>query len=286
MTTKTLDHIVHLTPPGSVDQTAQQFKDLGFKVVRGGKHTDGLTENVQVALSDGVYLELISFIHPVSWYPPGSPERLKRENHKWAGMPHGWIDYAFLGNGTEKEGERISDIVNDRATSDGSGDIYIPETRGGRERPDGQMVKWLLTSPITNKVATVPFFCGDVTDRLLRVPIYSLQVPMEPHSNIEHPSTALGIAHVRLACNLSNAQALAQDITYVVGDSPKRLSPTYFEWELRSIYPTAGGPSRLILEAVDGISGHSISELGIYVEKAPEQDSSTTPYGKIAWVRA
>ncbi|KAL0059398.1 hypothetical protein AAF712_013839 [Marasmius tenuissimus] len=260
MTTKTLDHIVHLTPPGSVDQTAQQFKDLGFKVVRGGKHTDGLTENVQVALSDGVYLELISFIHPVSWYPPGSPERLKRENHKWAGMPHGWIDYAFLGN-------------------DGSGDIYIPETRGGRERPDGQMVKWLLTSPITNKVATVPFFCGDVTDRLLRV-------PMEPHSNIEHPSTALGIAHVRLACNLSNAQALAQDITYVVGDSPKRLSPTYFEWELRSIYPTAGGPSRLILEAVDGISGHSISELGIYVEKAPEQDSSTTPYGKIAWVRA
>ena len=29
--TKTLDHIVHLTPPGTVDRAMQQFKDLGFK---------------------------------------------------------------------------------------------------------------------------------------------------------------------------------------------------------------------------------------------------------------
>lgn len=29
--TKILDHIVHLTPPGTVEQTSQQFKDLGFK---------------------------------------------------------------------------------------------------------------------------------------------------------------------------------------------------------------------------------------------------------------
>jgi hypothetical protein len=31
MTTKTLDHIVHLTPPGTVQQTAEQFRGLGFK---------------------------------------------------------------------------------------------------------------------------------------------------------------------------------------------------------------------------------------------------------------
>lgn len=31
--TKTLDHIVHLTPPGSVHHVSQQFRDLGFKCV-------------------------------------------------------------------------------------------------------------------------------------------------------------------------------------------------------------------------------------------------------------
>ena len=31
--TKTLDHIVHLTPPRSVHHVSQQFRDLGFKCV-------------------------------------------------------------------------------------------------------------------------------------------------------------------------------------------------------------------------------------------------------------
>ena len=29
--TNTLDHIVHLTPPGTVDQVTAQFQELGFK---------------------------------------------------------------------------------------------------------------------------------------------------------------------------------------------------------------------------------------------------------------
>ena len=28
--TKALDHIVHLTPPGTVEEASRQFKDLGF----------------------------------------------------------------------------------------------------------------------------------------------------------------------------------------------------------------------------------------------------------------
>ncbi|EEB95707.1 hypothetical protein MPER_05280, partial [Moniliophthora perniciosa FA553] len=46
--TNILDHIVHLTPPGSVEETARQFRDLGFNVLPGGRHADGLTENALV----------------------------------------------------------------------------------------------------------------------------------------------------------------------------------------------------------------------------------------------
>ena len=60
--TKTFDHIVHLTSPGSIHDTAEQFRQLGFKSVRsllnifaplmlpisvidGGTHASGLTAN-------------------------------------------------------------------------------------------------------------------------------------------------------------------------------------------------------------------------------------------------
>lgn len=33
ISTKILDHIVHLTPPGSVEATSEQFRKLGFKYV-------------------------------------------------------------------------------------------------------------------------------------------------------------------------------------------------------------------------------------------------------------
>jgi hypothetical protein len=61
--TRTLDHIVHLTPPGTFRDTADQFRELGFKfrveifvtisnplivpprVISGGTHANGLTAN-------------------------------------------------------------------------------------------------------------------------------------------------------------------------------------------------------------------------------------------------
>ena len=60
--TRTLDHIVHITPPGTFHETAEQFRQLGFKsvcfsltyftlltlptrVIDGGTHAGGLTAN-------------------------------------------------------------------------------------------------------------------------------------------------------------------------------------------------------------------------------------------------
>lgn len=90
---------------------------------------------------------------------------MRRDGHPWAVKPPGWIDYAFLGNGSHTR--RISDIINKRAEEDASGVEYYGELDGGRERPDGQILKWLISFPKTR--GTLPFFCGDVTPRKLRV---------------------------------------------------------------------------------------------------------------------
>ena len=35
------------------------FSDVGFTCVKGGQHADGVTANVLITLTDGVYLELV-----------------------------------------------------------------------------------------------------------------------------------------------------------------------------------------------------------------------------------
>lgn len=117
---------------------------------------------------DGVYLELICFTHPPSHYPPGSPERQERDTHRWASKSLGWIDFAFLGNGSF-DPPRISDVINERAKQDGSGAKYISEQAGGRKRSDGRELKWVISAPEGEKGGTLPFFCGDVTPREWRV---------------------------------------------------------------------------------------------------------------------
>ena len=69
--TRTLDHIVHLTPPGTFRETAEQFRQLGFKfssilrhhidplissirVISGGTHADGLTANSLIVRSSSL----------------------------------------------------------------------------------------------------------------------------------------------------------------------------------------------------------------------------------------
>jgi len=128
-------------------------------------------------LSDGVYLELISFTHPASHYPINSPERRKRDHHRWASKSPGWIDYAFLGNGSTDHERSISNVINRRAAKEGTaGDvIYVPEVPGGRKRPDGVELKWLISSSQRDEqIGVLPFFCGDVTPRDLRVSAIAL----------------------------------------------------------------------------------------------------------------
>ena len=157
-----IDHIVILVD--DLDQAVQTYTDVGFTVVPGGEHTGGATHNALVAFQDNSYLELIAFKRP----DPG---------HRWSGKWPGIVDFALLPDA----------IADDLDAARRRGVDYQGPLPGGRLRPDGQQVDWQLGLP---PAPGLPFLCGDVTPRALRVPSGAAQ---------EHANGALGVARVYVA---------------------------------------------------------------------------------------
>jgi len=196
--TTILDHIVHLTPVNSLDATVADFKELGFTVIPGGTHTDGLTSNALIILGDGVYLELLIFN---TSSPPAS--------HPWASRQPGWIDAADLGTD-----EMIYQLINDRYRTT----LYKPAKAGGRltKTPDGKEreLKWKITkSDSTHAKGELPFFCEDITPREWRV-------PTSPPSNAKHSNGVLGIAYLSYIAPESNLEAFSSQLKAVYGSEP------------------------------------------------------------------
>lgn len=296
---RTLDHIVHLTPPGTIYKTAKQFRELGFNVIAGGTHAGGLTANSLIVLPDGTYLELISFTHPESHYPHSSPSHDARHHHQWANKENGWVAYAFLG--ALDAAPPISAILNGRLKAVSSETRYSPEVSGGRTRPDGVDLKWELTTPARwaekEGGSRLPFFCGDVTPRELRV-------PTRPESNTVHPNDAQGVAHLRVLAPPRTFAAVSAEFTAILGEAPIEGPAGTHVW-LLDLLP--GGATvapedlklhpRLLLCKPDASDeaevrfvdshGAGLFEVGVRVDEDGEKrGSSETPFGRIAWVPA
>ncbi|KAI0261736.1 glyoxalase-like domain-containing protein [Gloeopeniophorella convolvens] len=288
---KTLDHIVHLTPPGTVDETAEQFRRLGFHVIPGGTHADGLTANALVIMPDGIYLELISFTHPEAHYPPSSPAHDARHRHQWANKPPGWVAYAHLG--APGSVPPLSTLLNARLEdiAPHSGTHYAHETAGGRTRPDGVVLKWELTTPTrwAERVGgtRLPFFCGDVTPRELRV-------PTQPASNTVHPNGAQSIAHLRVLAPRVAFTDVSAELTAITGEAPIELSASEHVWLLdvpgnvapkwhpKLILSEPEPDDQTGLEFVEK-NGPGLFEIGVRVDGKGD-DSSETPFGRVVWV--
>jgi hypothetical protein len=247
-----------------------------------------LTSNSLIVLQDGVYIELYGYLHPPSYYPVSSPERQKRESHHWADKVPGWLDYALLGVGLDSE-PQISEVINKRAAEEDSETHFFPEEAGARKRPDGKVVEWNLTGPDPKHGrGTLPFFCGDVTPRELRV-------PSDPPSNTQHPSGALGISHVRVLANAETFSRDSRQLTTILGAQPVSNSPSEVVWKLDTVntVPSLGthGYPKLVLniprddEERSHIAraGTGIYEVGFWVEKGREGGIVQTPHGKLVW---
>jgi len=165
--------------------------------------------------------------------------------------------------------------------------------KGGRTREDGEVLEWLISAPRTaDGRGVLPFFCGDLTPRGLRV-------PLDPPSNTEHANTALRVAHVRLLAPPNRLNSLSRQLTTVLGVQPVSSGPTESIWVLDDV-PSAvahehdiADSARLILSAPQSddeqeyvrTRGASIYEVGFVVKDGGKSGEESTPYGRVVWIR-
>ena len=160
-----IDHLVIVV--SDLDQAAQDFSDLGFTVVPGGRHPVG-SHNVLIPLADGCYIEIIAFYR-------------KAADHRWWDpLQHGerLVDYCLQTN----------DLRGDTQKLRAAGVEIKDPVPWSRTRPDGYELKWLLSLAGPGHRGVAPFLIEDITPRSERIP-----------QQFNHNNGALGIAKLIIA---------------------------------------------------------------------------------------
>jgi catechol 2,3-dioxygenase-like lactoylglutathione lyase family enzyme len=160
-----LDHVVIAV--NDLDRGVADYQSLGFTVYPGGVHHGGVSHNALVVFEDGSYFEIIA-------YREAAPAN--RWWHVLATAGEGIVDFAVLPENTER------DLRAARAR----GLNLEGPTPGGRLRLDGVRLDWQIVRPATTDL---PFWCGDVTPRHLRVPEGAVR---------HHANGVTGISRVRI----------------------------------------------------------------------------------------
>jgi catechol 2,3-dioxygenase-like lactoylglutathione lyase family enzyme len=161
-----LDHVVIAV--SDLDRAVSDYRSLGFTVHPGGVHHGGVSHNALIVFGDGSYFEIIA-------YRQDAPT-----NRWWKVLTtagEGIVDFALLPENTER----------DIAAVRGRGLEIEGPIAGGRLRPDGVATEWQIARPATTDL---PFWCGDVTPRNLRVPDGEVR---------RHPNGTTGISSVQIA---------------------------------------------------------------------------------------
>lgn len=161
-----LDHIVIAVH--DLERTIADYGALGFHVLRGGDHPGRATHNALVVFADGSYLELIA------WREPSPTERWWQLLQKHG---EGIVDFALLPR----------DAATTVADAKARGLALEGPLDGGRVRPDGERLRWQTARAPS---ADLPFLCGDLTPRALRVPEGDVRV---------HANGVLGVASLAVA---------------------------------------------------------------------------------------
>ena len=115
------------------------------------------------------------------------------------------------------------------------------------------------------------------------------QVSPDP-SHANHPSTARGIAYIRILTSPQSFDKVASDLTAVIGDPPATSSPEETTWKLDTGHPQENLPSLILssptsAEEEDFVTqgGTGIHEVAFHVGNG-KNGTEKTPYGKIRWV--
>ena len=145
--TLTLDHIVIAVQ--DLPQATADYREWGFTVTPGGRHSNGNTENALIPFRDGTYIELIAD----TGEPPSGAGM---DFSVLLGDDEGFTGFALLAAALD---ERAAVM---RAQSMPIGDVQD----GSRVTQSGQTLRWKMAL-IEGTMS--PFFIQDVTPRTLRV---------------------------------------------------------------------------------------------------------------------
>ncbi|WP_166172858.1 VOC family protein [Rubrobacter tropicus] len=187
-----LDHLVILVQ--DLDRATEDYERLGFRVIPGGEHADGLTRNALVPFGDGTYLELVAFIDPED-----------DQDNVWGWrefLPHeGLIDYCAASDGLPEDVRRLRDL---------GFEVDGPH-EGGRRLPDGRKILWRSAS-FAQGERVLPFMIEDLTPRETRVPT---------GPDTSHPNGATGIRRLEIAA--SDAQEATKNLAALAAVEPEHL---------------------------------------------------------------
>jgi esterase/lipase len=133
-----VDHLI--VGIGDLDRGMALFEQLsGVRPVYGGAHPGRGTHNALVALGETTYLEIVAPVDPEK--PPSDFESLRGVQVL---LPIGWAvnssNLARSSQALERAGLRLSE-----------------SRAGGRERPDGSMLRWKVAALVEPEVALAPF---------------------------------------------------------------------------------------------------------------------------------
>ncbi len=144
--------IDHVTVAGrDLDRLTEAFSAAGLPVEYGGHHSNGVTHMAIIGFPDGSYIELISK-HTADTHSP------------W------WNDPIDTNTGPCAWAIGVDDIETTTATFRNRGVTVDGPTAYERERDDGTLVEWDLTSLEGGDPGTrLPFLIADRTPRELRV---------------------------------------------------------------------------------------------------------------------
>jgi hypothetical protein len=143
------------------------YRDLGFTVVPGGDLPSG-THNALIAFADGAYIELIAFKRP-------------NDQHPWWGVAQaggGLVDFCMA----------TDDIASDIQAFREAGVTMNDPVPGGRTRPDGYKLSWVVASAPKPFRFQAPFLIQDHTPREERT-----------GRETSHPNGVTGVAGITVA---------------------------------------------------------------------------------------
>ena len=198
-----LDHVVIAV--SDLESAISDYRTLGFTVYPGGVHHGGVSHNALVVFADGSSFELIA-------YRQAAPDARWWQVLSKAG--EGFVDFALLPGNSGR----------DVAAARGRGLDLDGPTAGGRLGLDGARLDWQIVRP---KTTDLPFWCGDVTPRTLRVP----EGDMRAHPNGVTGVASLKVAVSDVATSAARYASLAgpDAVTQANGSTRIALGPTTFE---------------------------------------------------------